>query len=528
MAKTKIKVRPHYRNGQYIASYLRSHTLSISPPSSPTVAGPGSLAGVAQDALNAPARRTSLVDRNGKFFDLTEPKVVIENADFSGYNFDGLNVNHMAFVNSNISGAKFTNCQMENLNLKNSNFTGAKFENCSLFFSSVVKTSMNQSEFIGTSLNGPYSSYDSESDEEIKHFIRESDFSDATFKNSKISRFKFEKSDLQGMKLENSEVTDLTLWDTKAAGLIVNNSSLSEVIFEKVDLSGSLIQNSKITGSGDSFAWEEINMENAVIKDSEINNVKLRVEYWRYTNENYYTTKIDKWWKDRKIRKKNERIQKKEKNFCNNLQISGSTFNNCAFQRPRLANTKIENSKFINTRFMQTDMRNLNVSHNSFEGSKFSNVQGGGLQAEGTNFSGATFGSDSESCDLQNSNFSNAIFDDATIGNTNVRGSTWKGAKTNNMHVFKIDDAPLTVVESSSGEIDTLNRTSYEHYSLRDAAEKMGGTDKAFEFLVVSGAVDVRHNLTKQRIKSDFDPSMNHIPVWQMQNLPNPNPQPAA
>lgn len=519
MAKTKIKVRPHYRNGQYIAAYLRSHTPSTTLPQNPNGATQANLVGVAEETLNNSEKRTSLVDRNGKFFDLTVYPVVIRDADFSGYNFENLDVGEIEFINSNFTGAKFSNSRLAYINMKNCIFTGAKFEKSNLNFRSIQETSMAGTEFAETSISGTGLRNPYEEEQEYRNYVvKNSDFSDATFKNSTIDGLWFANSNLQGTKIEGTQITNMRTLQVQASGMILVKSSIDEVVMGETDLRGALIYNSTIK-SNRVMDWEKINLENAIIKNSELEGVGFYVPSFSYVDENYYSTKLGKWWLDRRINKRNKRLAKKAKRHWKNTQVENSTFTNCKFASVRLADAKLTNSQFVDSTFFKTDMTNMDVRGNSFAGSSFFQVKGVGLQAENTNFSNVSFGKNNEKSDMRNSNFTNAVFDDAEIGNTNLRGSIWKGAKTDKMHVFKIDNSPLTVVENSSGEITTLNQTSYEHYSLYDAAKKIDATDKAFEFLVVSGSIDVRHNLTKQRIEKDFDPSINHVPVWQMQNL---------
>jgi hypothetical protein len=46
--------------------------------------------------------------------------------------------------------------------------------------------------------------------------------------------------------------------------------------------------------------------------------------------------------------------------------------------------------------------------------------------------------------------------------------------------------------------------------------EQLDVSERQFEFLVLSGAVKVRDNQTKERVLSGFKPDAHHIPGWEI------------
>lgn len=500
----KIQVRPHYRNGRYINSYLRSR-----PPSNGGTAKaaglPGALTGVALEPFDESGRRTQLVDRKGKVFSV-DGITIIKDADFSGYNIDNINTTSLTFENCNLKGATFSNCRIQGFNATESDLSEAKFVKSAIDFRSVEKSNLSRASFTECQVDGGYGSA-----------CEKSDLSEVMFERSLVQGLELKESRFDGAIIRDCQVSGLSMMDTSATGLIVDRSKMSLDVFDS-DLSGALIKESQIKGHG---PWEDVRLRNAHIVDSTIEGVTLRVGVEDRVADSYYESIVTSAIKDFFLASRNRKNKRRHLGNLKGLTIENSALNSVEFQDSDLSKSTIRNSEFLSCTFLSTKMSGLNVEGSEFRSSRFIKVNARKLRASGSNFERAVMGSNDDRSDFSGSDFSEANFKLSVLGNSKVKGCKWTKANTSGMEIFDhIKGTPLSVAEGHSGDVASLKETSYEHYSLPQAAKKMGATDKAFEFLVVSGAVEVRHNLTKQKVSEDFDISMNHIPAWQMQNLP--------
>jgi hypothetical protein len=46
-------------------------------------------------------------------------------------------------------------------------------------------------------------------------------------------------------------------------------------------------------------------------------------------------------------------------------------------------------------------------------------------------------------------------------------------------------------------------------------------SNNQFEFMVLSGAVEVRNNIDASVVASQFDPDRHHVPIWSVANTIN-------
>jgi uncharacterized protein YjbI with pentapeptide repeats len=323
---------------------------------------------------------------------------------------------------------------------------------------------------------------------------------------------------LRGSIIKNTKSENLFFKNSNASGVIFDGSKISGMRVEKTNMSGSLFRDSHIEGGK---PWTGSKFRNAEFKNSHISHVEFAAKRYQHFTDRYYREPL--------VRKKifegvaalRTRFARVKGRFnLKGVTLNGSVFSKSSFEDLSLSGMSISETTFDKCGFLFSSLSKANVAGSSFTESIFDGVNARGLRAKGSDFSGVFFGSNENACDFSNSDFSDSNFSGAQIGNSKVKGSNWKGAETQTLEVFRFNDNPLTTASGQSGDIPSLKKTSYEHYSLSDAAKKMGIADNAFEFLVLSKAIDVRHNLTKHRVEKDFDVSLNHIPVWQMQNLP--------
>lgn len=105
------------------------------------------------------------------------------------------------------------------------------------------------------------------------------------------------------------------------------------------------------------------------------------------------------------------------------------------------------------------------------------------------------------SCGMNDSKFYNSSFGQVTFESSHFWGSEWNESR------FSCDF------------VGYAQLPSYGRYSLGDALKESGLTEKQFEFLVLSGGIEVRDNVTMKKISSGFDQEKHHVPPWTFSNL---------
>lgn len=495
----KIRVKSHYRNGKYVRGHQRSQ------PSNTTNTTPQNFFSHTSSLLGIASASPSIVDRKGKVFNINNSisRTVIEGADFSGYSFDDIDFGKITFKNSNLKGVKFNKCKI-NLQAENSNISDAEFNQVHLRIESLENTSFSNTTFQESSIDAGVIHFSAGARHETgKQLpVQHCDFSESKIMNCHIGELGFNESKMQGMIFENVEGRGLIMNKSDGAGMIVQDTQLENLNVFKSDLSGSLFKNTHFKGNGYTSALINVKLRNATM-----DNVRFSSLTWKTTapSDNFYINLL------KAIRAKN--------------QTKNLTIQNCIFRGSELSALDLRKSKILSSNFNKTSFSNvlisgLDLSGSSFTQGKFYKTQGQRLKANYTDFSGSTFGANEDGSNFSGSDFSNADFTDTVLNNSNFKKSKWDNANTSEMIIFPdLGHERISTVNEENGTVKTLKDTSYEHYSLHDAAKELGATEKAFEFLVVSGAVEVRHNLTKSKVKENFNTSLNHIPVWQMQNL---------
>ena len=195
----------------------------------------------------------------------------------------------------------------------------------------------------------------------------------------------------------------------------------------------------------------------------------------------------------------------------------GANFRMCS-----LNGAVVKKSDLSNAFFVECQMENADLS----ETVGFDSVTLYECDLSGANLTNVRIGPNSNisKCTFENANFSNADLRGSKIYEHNMIGANWKGARTEGMIVSKNEDPnrvkdELFVLESVLKEITDRKETlKYSHHSFWDAAEQMGLSKKQFEFLVSSGAIEIRDN-KGERVKSQFDPEKHHVPAWVVQNF---------
>ena len=183
------------------------------------------------------------------------------------------------------------------------------------------------------------------------------------------------------------------------------------------------------------------------------------------------------------------------------------------YPRVDLSNRTIETPFFHG---WYTDLREANFSNTNF----FSPTTFRSALLQKANFSNIdTSEIDFVNADLREANFQNAILGDSVFTNAQIDGANFQNAVIHNTKKSNIDlsdEQLMSLHPDSFKPASTRYKVTYDYISFEKAIEKLGLTEKQFEFLVTSGALPVRDNETQEIVTKNFDSKQNHITRWDL------------
>lgn len=183
----------------------------------------------------------------------------------------------------------------------------------------------------------------------------------------------------------------------------------------------------------------------------------------------------------------------------------------------------------------------------SFAGLDLSEIQFSSCELRGCDFRGTKLdGAKFTSVKIIDSDFSEASFGGASMNaidvvggsfcDANLKDSKWESAsfRYTKMRHLDLEDAVLRKVKLEGVDIRGANwkhtdcnvqeligstlPSDYDQYDFYEAIESMGLSEKQFEYFAVSGALEIRDDLSQERVTRDFDPETQHVPAWQVHN----------
>lgn len=266
-----------------------------------------------------------------------------------------------------------------------------------------------------------------------------------------------------------------------------------------------------------------------------------------------------------------------------NINIKDSDFENVAFDNVTFNLAHIQNVSFFGARFFHSQFNNSTMRECNFGSSRFTyRTSFNHVQIEECQFSYASFEGqlvdskgahyDWRSLDLWGSSFYGAVFEcfqmqsskivdcsfleseftavgldevefnkclflkgemeGVSFDRCNILNSKLETPIQSNVNyvetVMKDSSFESDFVECSFDEVEFLNvslknsnfkNTSYPWRTFDETVEELGVTQKAFEFMVLSGAVEVRSNETSEIVNGGFNPTMHHIPLWSIDRI---------
>lgn len=189
------------------------------------------------------------------------------------------------------------------------------------------------------------------------------------------------------------------------------------------------------------------------------------------------------------------------------VTVKDSRFNKSIFNAVSLSASVFEKCEFEGMTFerLKDDLTRRAVMDQSaeFRGCKFNNFVIGYSDLHKVKFDGSNVVNGKFSySNLSEADFSNSTGNKLSFIASDLTGAAFSGCR-------------LSDIEFSDSEKASI----YDQHSLRDAMEASGLSEKQFEFLVVSGVIEVRDNKTLQKITSGFDVDKHHVPPWVATNL---------
>lgn len=346
------------------------------------------------------------------------------------------------------------------------------------------------------------------------------------FGQTSLSDINFSGADLRGAIFTDSVIADVNFSGAQLEGAVFTRSQMVNVIADEVDLKNVNLEHASLSFDSDVKKPIIRNLEMCEMTRTFLSWVDLSGQDLRNLNVGLGGAKFH------------------DVNFseCNmeGANLSHAAFKNCDLSRCNLQDAHVEYVLFTGVTgvALKASGANFNssmfmgdctMSFSDFSGSKFAVREADGTSFEGCNFSNATMRA-TWSPHFRLCNFADSNFSGCDLGESNfsISGHTnYSGRKILTCFLSGIDWQNTNTKNIMLGEETVFKEKVYhytpecffEKYTLREACEKLNLSDKQFEFMVLSGALEVREEITNHIVRSGFDPDSHYVPVWAMQNF---------
>lgn len=172
--------------------------------------------------------------------------------------------------------------------------------------------------------------------------------------------------------------------------------------------------------------------------------------------------------------------------------LTDSTIRNCSFQSFALKSTQIRDNTFENSRLCLVTYK-AELEQNQFTACDLQNSYLSFLDVRETNFHSCNFSKSS----IESTNFHSGNITDTSFANSKIK----KSVLSSSMDLCDFKGAKL-------------NDVMYQRKHFQEVRNLLEISDRQFEFLVLSGVIEVRDNKTLQVVTGGFDPDEHHIPQW--------------
>lgn len=209
--------------------------------------------------------------------------------------------------------------------------------------------------------------------------------------------------------------------------------------------------------------------------------------------------------------------------------FSSCDFTGADFTKADLRGTYWHDSVAVSAKFEEANLSwasfyDGNMRNSYFGGSRFSIAIGQRVDWSNCDFSNATmvneFAAQVVSC-----NFAGSDFSGADLGETRFSSRTYAESEKAKMadpsvlsHINWLG-TKTRLIDIGENLTDGSPPVSFEQYDFHSAADLLNLNSNQFQFLVVSGSVEVRDRKTNKIVKAGFDVGKHYIPVWSVQNI---------
>lgn len=294
--------------------------------------------------------------------------------------------------------------------------------------------------------------------------------------------------------LENLDLRDMVIEEIDFSKITeIKNCSFNNTLLKNIDLSGIKFSNCRFQET----KLLDVNLSNSTFEECTFDQFKFKyclLESTRF-----------------------EKCTFKSSTF-RDSQLTDTQFDSCSFKTAEITGSEADQPSVIRTSFTDCEANDLLVEALDIEAIKFhkcsmdialSSIYVNGLEMEG--------------CEVKKMSVFGSILRNSKISLSNFRETSWIETEISRAHFSKstIQKGSFRASSILKSEFDRVNFPNfqmdgvvYQQFSFQEAKEKLGVTDRQFEFLVLSGVVEVRDNDTKKVVHGGFDPQKHHVPPW--------------
>jgi uncharacterized protein YjbI with pentapeptide repeats len=122
---------------------------------------------------------------------------------------------------------------------------------------------------------------------------------------------------------------------------------------------------------------------------------------------------------------------------------------------------------------------------------------------------------------FRGANFKNADLRGAALIDCDFTGADFTGANMESVQLGTTDFTKIKMGREQAEQImrDNLHIFKYNKLSFNETVERLGISEQKFEYLVLSGAIQVRTNRGTEIVSSKFDPDLHHVPIWEIETI---------
>lgn len=310
------------------------------------------------------------------------------------------------------------------------------------------------------------------------------EFVDCTFDNCILSGADLSDASFDGCKFEavdfENEIDRVTWKNTRFSDCAFNKGT-----FKTIYLTNGIFDGCKFNEFG---VWGQTKIYDTVFRDSHFK--ELRLVYSDLTDSIFEECEITDGWFN-KIGKfvlsQSGASMTIDEASAANFMFRGGKLAGCTFEASWIAGSSMQGVAWDDCEFKKCDLRNTTFEKVTGKGAYFHNTY------------------------LQGASFDTVSLSEVTFYQPELQNTSWRDTRFEDCHF--IGGLEEKVHRGANYE------PAYRQYSLDEALKASGVSSKQFEFLVLSGVIEVRDNDTMNVVISGFDSAKHHVAPWVFANL---------